>query len=137
MANHLHAPEELLSAQRLAHLTDSKVRIPFLKVSIGLDFLIGLVPLVGDFIMLLVSFRIVLLANKMKVPKIIRKKMVRNILIDFFLGLLPVIGDVVDLFYKANQTNVRLMETWWVAKNHQHIKARGQQLFKQWEQDNS
>lgn len=33
-----------------------------------------------------------------------------NILIDAALGSMPFVGDVFDLFYKANQRNIRLIE---------------------------
>ena len=49
------APIALLRAQKLANLTDSKVRIPFLGIRLGLDFLVGLIPVVGDIIMVGVS----------------------------------------------------------------------------------
>ena len=55
---------------------------------------------------------------------------------DFLFGLIPVVGDLVDLFYKANQKNVRIMETWWVSHNHQKIKANSQAMLDEWNQVN-
>ena len=81
------APKALLSAQKLANLTDSKVRIPFVGVRLGLDFLIGLIPVIGDVIMVGVSLSIVVMAKSIEVPRALRLAMLKNIGIDFLLGL--------------------------------------------------
>jgi hypothetical protein len=126
------APKALLRAQKLANLTDSKVRIPFVGVRLGLDFLIGLIPVIGDVIMVGVSLSIVAMAKSIEVPRALRLAMLKNIGIDFLLGLIPFVGDVVDLFYKSNQKNVRIMEKWWVSQNHQQIQSNSQQALQEW-----
>lgn len=113
------APEALLKAQKLANLTDSKMRIPFLGIRLGLDFLVGLIPVVGDMIMVGISLTIVGMAKSMKVPISLRMTMLKNIAIDFLLGVIPFVGDIADLFYKSNQKNVLIMEKWWLSQNHQ------------------
>ena len=133
MTETVQAPKALLQAQTLANLTDSKVRIPFLGIRLGLDFLVGLIPVVGDIIMVGVSLSIIAMAKSMQVPKELRIAMLKNIGVDFLLGLIPFVGDVVDLFYKSNQKNVRIMEKWWVNQNHQQIQANSQQALQEWE----
>jgi hypothetical protein len=133
MTGQVQAPEALLKAQRLADLTDTKVRIPFLGIRLGLDFLIGLIPVVGDLIMVVVALRIVKLAQTIGVPSDLRAIMYRHITFDFLLGLIPLVGDVIDLFYKSNQKNVRIMEKWWVSKNHHKIQKSSQDMLKEWE----
>jgi hypothetical protein len=133
MTHTVQAPGPLLRAQKLANLTDSKIRIPFLGLRLGLDFLVGLIPVVGDIIMVGVSLRIIAMAKSMNLPRALRIAMLKNIAIDFLLGLIPFVGDVVDLFYKSNQKNVRIMEKWWVSQNHQKIQLQAQQALKNWE----
>ena len=133
MTETVQAPKVLLEAQKLANLTDSKIRIPFLGIRLGLDFLVGLIPIVGDIIMVAVSISIVAMAKSMKVPKVLRIAMLKNIGVDFLLGLIPFVGDLVDIFYKSNQKNVRIMEKWWVSQNHQLIQANSQQALQEWE----
>ena len=132
MTDTVQAPEALLQAQKLANLTDSKIRIPFLSIRLGLDFLVGLIPVVGDIIMVGVSLSIVAMAKSMQVPTALRVAMLKNITIDFLLGLIPFVGDLVDLFYKSNQKNVRIMEKWWVSQNHQQIQSQSQQALNDW-----
>ena len=133
MVETVQAPKVLLDAQKLANLTDSNIRIPFLGIRFGLDFLVGLIPVVGDIIMVAVSISIVAMAKSMQVPKSLRIAMLKNIGIDFLLGLVPFVGDLIDIFYKSNQKNVRIMEKWWVSQNHQQIQAKSQQAVKEWE----
>jgi hypothetical protein len=128
------APDELLKAQMLANTLDSAVKIPIIGIPVGLDFLIGLIPVVGDASMMLASLRIVHLGRKLGVPKQLQTTMLRNIAIDFGLGFVPLIGDIVDLFYKANQKNVRLIERWWIQQNKAQVDALAKQKLLEWEQ---
>ena len=108
------APKALLRAQKLANLADAKIRIPVLGIRLGLDFIIGLIPVVGDMIMAGLSLSIVAMAKSMHMPRALRMKMLWNIALDFLLGVIPFIGDIADLFYKSNLKNVRIMEEWWL-----------------------
>ena len=133
MQDKIAAPKALLRAQKLANLLDTKIGIPFVGVSFGLDFIIGLVPVVGDLITTGIALSIVGMAKNMGVPKTLRTAMLRNIVFDFVLGLIPLVGDVIDLFYRSNQKNVRLMEKWWVGQHHAKIKAHSQDVLEQWQ----
>lgn len=131
------APPELLEAQSLANTLDTAIKLPFIGIKVGLDFLIGLIPVVGDIITTAVALRIVYLGNKMGIPKAIRAKMLRNVVIDYLLGFIPIIGDIVDLFFKANQRNVRLVEMWWVQQNKAKIDALRARAVTEWEREHT
>lgn len=130
----LRAPDELIKAQSLANITDTAIPLPIVG-GVGLDFIIGLIPGVGDATMALVALRIVYLGRKMGLPKPLLKTMLRNALMDFGLGFVPVIGDIVDLFYKANRANVRIMERWWLEQNQKEIRRNTQEKLAQWKTD--
>lgn len=127
------APDELLKAQWIANVTDTAVRIPIVNINLGLDFLIGLIPGFGDAVMTLVALRIVYLGKKLGMPKHLLRKMVRNSLLDFGFGFVPVVGDLVDLFYKANKRNVRLMERWWLEQNQSELAKNTQAQLDAWQ----
>ena len=129
----MQAPKELKQAQDIANLLDMAVKIPFIGVRVGLDFLVGLIPILGDTIMLLASLRIIHLADKINVPADIRKLMLRNALLDYGLGFIPIVGDIVDVFFKANIKNVRLMERWWITENKGAVDAHTQELLTDWQ----
>tara|TARA_B100000508_G_scaffold120287_1_gene101345 strand:+ start:752 stop:1216 length:465 start_codon:yes stop_codon:yes gene_type:complete len=130
------APKALLKAQKLANLLDTAVKLPFFPIKIGLDSIVGLIPGAGDAIMLFVSLRIVWLGKSLGMPKALVAQMVKNSAIDFGLGFIPFVGDIVDVFYKANQKNVRIMERWWVSENKGNVDAATQEKLAQWEKEN-
>ena len=127
------APNALLKAQKLANLLDTAIKLPFIPIRIGLDSIVGLIPGAGDALMLLISLRIVWLGKSLGMPKALVAQMVKNSAIDFGLGFVPFIGDLIDVFYKANQKNVRLMERWWISQNKESVDVATQQKLAQWE----
>ncbi|WP_349293217.1 DUF4112 domain-containing protein [Opacimonas viscosa] len=129
----MQAPKALKDAQDIANTLDTAVKIPFLGLRVGLDFLIGLIPGVGDAIVLLLSWRIVYLGKKLGAPKHVIGQMIRHSLVDFGLGCIPLVGDIVDIFYKANQKNVRLLETWWITENKEAVDSYAKAQLAQWE----
>ncbi|MDP2537661.1 DUF4112 domain-containing protein [Alteromonas stellipolaris] len=128
------APKALLKAQKLANLLDTAVKLPIIPIRIGLDSIVGLIPGAGDALMLLVSLRIVWLGKSLGMPSALVAQMVKNSAIDFGLGFVPFIGDIVDVFYKANQKNVRLMEKWWISENKADVDAQTQKKLTEWEE---
>ncbi|MDC8829874.1 DUF4112 domain-containing protein [Alteromonas gilva] len=127
------APKALRKAQRLANLLDTSIKLPLVNFRIGLDGLLGLIPGVGDAVMLLLSLRIVMLGKQLGLPNGQLKVMLRNCLLDFGLGFVPLAGDLLDFFYKANQANVRIMEKHWVSQNKSAIDTNTQQKLRDWE----
>lgn len=127
------APKELIQAQRLANITDTAVRIPFIGIEVGLDFLIGLIPGIGDAIMTLVALRIVHLGRRLGMPSGLQRTMLRNCVVDFGLGFLPIVGDLIDIFFKANKRNVRIMTRWWLEQNQHNIAENTQQTLSEWQ----
>ena len=130
------APKALLKAQKLANLLDTAVKLPFIPIRIGLDSIVGLIPGAGDALMLFVSLRIVWLGKSLGMPKALVAQMVKNSALDFGLGFIPFIGDIVDVFYKANQKNVRIMERWWISENNANVDAATKAKLAQWEEEN-
>lgn len=126
------APTELLKAQKLANRLDTAFKLPFIPFRIGLDAIIGLIPGLGDAVMLIAALRIVYLGKKMGLPPGLVKVMLRNALLDFGLGFIPLVGDIVDFFYKANQANVRVMEKYWVSQNKDAIDANAKSALEAW-----
>ena len=126
------APKALLKAQKLANLLDTAVKLPFIPIRIGLDSIVGLIPVAGDALMLVVSLRIVWLGKSLGMPKALIAQMVKNSAIDFGLGFIPFVGDIVDIFYKANQKNVRIMERWWISENKHEVDKVTQKALSEW-----
>jgi uncharacterized protein DUF4112 len=96
----------------LAWLLDSSIPIPGTRWTIGLDALIGLFPVLGDLLGVIVSSYIVSEAARLGAPKILLLRMTINIGLDGILGAIPFAGDIFDAAWKANQRNVRLLDAW-------------------------
>gem|GEM_PF-1619654 len=94
-------------AEHLAKILENKFQVFGFKF--GIEPLIGLIPWVGDFIALILSLYIVLIAHRMRLSQSVISEMYRNVIVDFVLGLVPVLGDVSDFFYKANSKNLALL----------------------------
>lgn len=102
--------QDLATLRRWARLLDSQFRIPGTRLTFGLDPIIGLVPGVGELVSPVFGLVVTVHAWKMGVPKVIMARMLVNAGIDAITGVVPLVGDVVDLFWKANLANVRLLE---------------------------
>jgi len=97
---------------RLAWLLDSSIPLPGTPFTIGLEALIGLVPVVGDVVGVFLSSYIVREAAALGVPRSILARMAFNVALEGLVGMIPLAGDVFDAAYKANQRNVRLLNAW-------------------------
>ncbi len=104
-----HRARLIVRMQRMAFLLDSAISIPGTKMQFGLDPLIGLIPVVGDAISMILSFYIVVLAWRIGVKRSILALMVLNVFVDFVMGLTPVLGDAADAVFKANLRNLKLL----------------------------
>ena len=128
----LQAPQALLEAQKLAKLYDEAVTIPLIGIKLGLDFLLGLIPIVGDIAMVFLSLRIIQLGKRIGMPKYLLVKMTANAVFDGIIGFVPIVGDLIDIFYTANKKNVRIMEQWWISNNKSAVDAYTQKQLEEW-----
>ncbi len=99
----------LARLERFSRFTDSNIGIPFTRMRIGTEALIGLVPVVGDLAGLAMSGYVLLEAQRAGADSALKRKMLRNVAIDFVGGLVPVVGDAFDAIYKANTRNTQLL----------------------------
>jgi hypothetical protein len=102
----------------LAKFLDSAFVIPGTNKRFGMDSVIGLVPGVGDAISAALASYIIWEARQLGLPRWKIARMISNVAIDTAIGAVPFAGDVFDVFFKANQRNLRII--------HDHIgKKRG------------
>jgi len=109
LAARSYQTDSMAWVDRWTDLLDTKFRIPGTQIRFGGDFLVGLLPGVGDALSL--SFSGVLIATMAKngaSGKLV-VQMLLNILLDSIVGSIPIFGNVFDLYYKANLRNLRLM----------------------------
>lgn len=103
------AEKAIAELDLLAALLDSRWRIPGTSVRYGLDALAGLVPVAGDVATGLVSAYIVLRARNCGAGNGLVARMLGNVLLDTVVGSIPVLGSIFDVYFKANNRNIRLL----------------------------
>lgn len=128
----VHGPErpgEREARQRLeflAWLLDSSIPLPGTRFTVGLDAIVGIVPLLGDLIGVALSSFIIAEASRLGAPRALLARMAFNVAIDGVVGLVPFLGDAFDAAWKCNQKNVRLLAAW---LDHPHAAQRGNRVF--------
>ncbi len=93
----------------VARQFDTAFVIPGTQIRLGWDALLGLIPVLGDLIGLVVGFYAFYLALVLRLPWRDQAQILFNILFDWLLGLVPVLGDIADVAWKANIRNARLL----------------------------
>ena len=96
--------------ERLSILLDEAFTLPVIGVRVGWDAIIGLVPVIGDGAGAIISSYFIYKALRFKMPLTTVVKMLLNIGIELLIGIVPIVGDVLDVAWKANRRNYRLIE---------------------------
>lgn len=98
---------------------DTKFHIPGTGITFGLDFIIGLFPVVGDVFSFSLSGGLVLIMIKKGASGKVLSLMILNIVLDAIFGSIPFFGDIFDLFFKANRRNLDLFQAHFEEGKHQ------------------
>ena len=84
--------------------------IPGINRAVGLDAIVGLVPVLGDVLTAAMGSYIVWEARNLGLPKWKLARMAANIAFDTALGAIPVAGDLFDLLYRSNTRNLKIVK---------------------------
>ncbi len=95
--------------EALEHLLERTFTLPGINRQFGLDFLIGLVPVVGDAAAALMGTWLVWEARNLGMSKFQIARMMGNVGFDALIGLVPLVGDTADFFFRSNTRNLRII----------------------------
>jgi hypothetical protein len=84
--------------------------IPGTNQKVGLDVILDVVPVVGDFAAAALGAYIVWEARNLGMPKRKIARMAGNVGVDWLLGLIPWVGAIPDFFFRSNSRNLRLIK---------------------------
>jgi hypothetical protein len=101
---------KLQKLRKISDLWDRSLSVPGTNFKVGLESLVGLLPVGGDVIGILLSVYILFQAIQFRLPPSILFRMLFNILLDGVVGSVPIVGDIFDTTWKANTKNVNLLE---------------------------
>jgi len=93
--------------------------IPGINRRVGLDSIIGLIPVAGDLIAAAMGAWIVWEARNLGMSKWQLTRMAANVGFDTLLGAVPLVGDAFDLFFRSNSRNLKIIRRH-LDKHHPH-----------------
>jgi len=96
--------------EALEFLLERSFRIPGVNIPIGLDALIGLVPVIGDIVTTALGAYIVWEARNLGLSKWQLTRMGANVAFDAVLGVVPLVGDAADIMFRSNTRNLRIIK---------------------------
>jgi len=95
--------------QLVATALDDSVPVPGTDYRVGIDPLVGVLPVAGDLVTGAISMYIVLEAARLGVSYGTLIKMIANVSLDVVGGSIPYLGTVFDAVWKANRRNLELV----------------------------
>ena len=113
MANEIPLGRDVASVRRrieaLEALLERVVVVPGINRPLGLDAIIGLVPVAGDLVAGAMGLYLVWEARNLGMPKWKLWRMGGNIALDTAIGAIPLVGDAFDLAFRSNTKNLRII----------------------------
>src|SRR5262249_41020873 len=104
--------QRLKRLDAIAKLLDVAFILPGTNIRYGIDGIIGLIPVVGDIIATGLSLWLVHEARALGAPWHVTTRMLGNVAFQGVVGMVPVAGDAIDVLFRANMRNARLLRTW-------------------------
>ncbi|MGK2910724.1 MAG: DUF4112 domain-containing protein [Sphingobium sp.] len=83
--------------------------LPGTNRRVGLDSIVGLIPVVGDIATAAMGAWMVWEARNLGMSKWQLTRMAANVGFDTVLGAVPLVGDVFDFFFKSNTKNLKII----------------------------
>lgn len=96
--------------ETLEFLLERSFTIPGINRPVGLDAIVGLVPIVGDVVTAAMGAYIIWEARNLGMPKWKLWRMMGNLGVDTALGAIPLVGDAFDLLFRSNTRNLKIIK---------------------------
>jgi hypothetical protein len=96
--------------ETMEKLLERLVVIPGINRPIGLDVILDLVPVVGDFAAAALGAYIIWEARNLGMSRWQIARMAGNVGFDWLLGLIPWVGAIPDFFFHSNTRNLKIIK---------------------------
>ncbi len=96
--------------EALERLMEGMFTLPGTRQRMGLDAILGLIPIVGDLASAAIGAWIVWEARNLGMSKFQIARMATNVGVDTALGAIPFIGDAFDFVFRSNSRNLRIIK---------------------------
>lgn len=91
-------------------LLEHSIPVPGTTHSVGLDAIVGLIPVAGDLIGAALGAYLIFEASLLGLPKWKLWRMAGNVAFDTAVGAIPVVGDVFDFLFHSNTRNLKIIK---------------------------
>ncbi len=96
-------------AEAIARALDDIIIFPGIGFRIGVDPVLGIIPVIGDALATLLGGAILVLARQLDVPWSTVARMAFNQWKNGLLGAVPLIGDAYSFYFRSNVVNTALL----------------------------
>lgn len=107
--------------EAMERLLERSFDVPGINRPVGLDAIIGLVPVLGDLVGAGLGLYIVWEARNLGMSKWHITRMLANIGFDTAVGSVPVVGDVFDFLFRSNSRNLKIISKY-LDRHHPHTR---------------
>jgi hypothetical protein len=95
--------------EAIERVMERAVVIPGINRPVGLDVMLGLIPVAGSFVGAAAGAYMLWEARNLGMSKFAMARMAGNVGVDWALGLIPGIGIVPDFLFRSNTRNLRII----------------------------
>lgn len=93
----------------MERLLERGFTVPGTRYAVGLDAIVGFVPIIGDAIGAALGAYLVWEARNLGLPKWKLWRMVGNVGFDAAVGAIPLAGDLFDFLFRSNTRNMKIV----------------------------
>lgn len=95
--------------EMMERVLEGAMMVPGTRFRVGLDAMLGVIPVVGDLISAALGAWIVWEARNLGMSKWQLIRMGTNVGVDTVIGAIPLVGDAFDLVFRSNTRNLRII----------------------------
>lgn len=121
MADQLPIGRDAASVRRrleaMEKVLERAFTIPGINRPVGLDAIVGLVPVVGDIVTTAMGAWLIWEARNLGMSKFHLARMAGNVGVDTLVGAIPLVGDLFDFAFRSNSRNLRILKRY-LDKHH-------------------
>ena len=103
-------------------LLERAFAVPGTSRRIGLDAVIGLVPVVGDIVAAAMGAWLLWVGRNLGMSKFHLARMTGNLAFDTAIGAVPLLGEAFDFLFRSNTRNLRIVKRW-LDKHHPETRT--------------
>ena len=108
--------------EAMEQLLERAFVVPGTNYRVGLDAVVGLVPVVGDLVTTAMGAWLVWEARNLGMSKFHLLRMGGNVGLDALIGAIPLVGDAFDFVFRSNTRNIRILKRW-LDKHHPETRV--------------